>query len=170
MTRLQKIIPAIVNNRLLPHNLEAEKNLIIGCLGDPTCVDRALRFITSKDFYKRGTRKLFEKFCEFRKQGRTYTPTLVVESFRGDSDFEIMEDFILAETQNYITGQVAKHYGSIIRDLSIKRKIIKLCEDAIERAFDAGHDSLGNLEILINDATELRERLERGLREWTDSK
>ena len=165
MSKSRKIIPAIVNNRLLPHNLEAEKNLIIGCLGDPTCCDRALRFVNAEDFYKRGTRKLFERLCDFRKQGRTYTPSLVIESFRGDPDFEIMENFILAETQNYITGQVAKHYGSIIRDLSIKRKIIKLCEDAIERAFDAGHDSLGNLEILINDATELRERLERVLNE-----
>ena len=158
MTRLQKIIPAIVNNRLLPHNLEAEKNLIIGCLGDPTCCDRALRFVNAEDFYKRGTRKLFERLCDFRKQGRTYTPSLVIESFRGDPDFEIMENFILAETQNYITGQVAKHYGSIIRDLSIKRKTIQICEDVIERSFDAGYDSRTNLKILINDATRLQKR------------
>lgn len=157
-----KNIPALINNRLLPHNLEAEKNLVIGCLGDPTCTDRALQFINAEDFYKRGTRKLFERFCQFRKQGRTYTPTLIIESFRGDADFEIMEDFILSETQNYITGQISKHYGSIIRDLSVKRKIIQVCEEAIERAFNAGHDSLGNLETLINDATELRERCRKG--------
>ena len=158
MTRLKKTTPAIVNNRLLPHNLEAEKNLIIGCLGDPTCVDRALRFINAEDFYKRGTRKLFERLCDFRKQGRTYTPSLVIESFRGDPDFEIMENFILAETQNYITGQVAKHFGSIIRDLSIKRRTIQISEDAINRSFDAGYDSRTNLKILINDATRLQKR------------
>ena len=157
-----KNIPALINNRLPPHNVEAEKNLVIGCLGDPTCVDRSLNFIGPEDFYKRGSRKLFEKFCEFRKQGRTYTPTLVIESFRGDPDFEIMEDFILAETQNYITGQVAKHFGSIIRDLSIQRATIQICEEAIERAFNAGHDSFGSLNILINNATELRERCRKG--------
>ena len=162
MTKSRKIIPALINNRLLPHNLEAEKNLIIGCLGDPTCVDRALKFIEPSDFYKGGMRKIFEKFFEFRKQGRSYTPSLILESFRGDPDFEIMEDFIITETQNYITGQIARHYGSIIRDLSIQRKIIKLCEEAIERAFNAGHDSHTNLKILINDATRLQKRCKEG--------
>ena len=69
------------NAQLLPHNNEAERNLIVGCLGDPTCVDRSLKFIEPSDFYKWGLRKIFEKLCEFRKQGRTYTPSLVIETF-----------------------------------------------------------------------------------------
>jgi len=156
--RKTNISPMIINNKILPSNLEAERNLIVACIGDPSCVDRALKIIQPGDFYRRGFRKLFEKFCAFREQGRTYTPTLILQSFEDDEDFAAVENFILDETQNFITGQVANHFGSIILDLSIKRKTIGIAENAIERSFNAGFDSRTNLTTLIGDARQLQTR------------
>ena len=148
------------NTELLPHNKEAEKALIIACLGDPTCVDRSLNFIEPSDFYKRGMRKIFARCVEFRNNGLSYTPSLVIDSFRGDLDFQKIEDFILAEFQNFITGEVSKHFSTIIRDLSVKRQTIKVSEDAINRSFDPSLPADDNLKILIEEAGKVLSRCE----------
>ena len=146
------------NTQLLPFNLEAEKNLIIACLGDPSCTDRSLRFIQPQDFHKRGLRKIFERCVEFRTNGLSYTPSLLLDSFNGDVDFQKIEDFILAEFQNFITGEVSKHFSTIIKDLSIKRQTIQISEDAINRSFDPSLPADDNLKILIEEANAVLNR------------
>ena len=148
------------NTQLLPYNLEAEKNLVVACLGDCTCVDRSLNFIEPSDFYKRGMRKIFERCVEFRNNGLSYTPSLLLDSFIGDPDFEKIEDFILNEFPSFLTGQVAKHFSTIIRDLSVKRQTIKVSEDAINRAFDPSLPADDNLKILIEEAGKVLGRCE----------
>jgi len=120
-------------HEILPHNDEAERGLLNQCLADPAATDRARKLIVPDDLYRAGAQKVFERLCEFRDADREYTPSLILDSFEGDPDFERIENLFI-ELAPFYTGGFARHYGRIVLESSIKRRLISICEETIEKS------------------------------------
>ena len=121
-------------NRPLPHDPEAEQGTLQACFADPEAVDRVCKIINPTHFYRRGHAIIFEKLVALRDGGRWFTPTTVLESFRNHPECERLETLIL-EMGPFITGGTGSHYAGIVRDMAIKRELIKAGLRMAENSF-----------------------------------
>ena len=147
-------------NEPLPHNWEAEQCSLNACLCDPEATDRTLEFIGPDDFFKRGSKALFKKLCAFRDLGMHYTPSSVVASFKGNPEYDRMEDFVYSLAP-FVLGDFSRHYAKMILETSVRRKMIELFEKGINQAFEVLPDSESILTDTINDLADLRSRLQK---------
>ena len=144
-------------HEILPHNLEAECNLLNQCLADPAAVDRVRKFIIPKDFYRAGLKRFFERICEFRDANREYTPSLILESFNGDPNFDQFENLYFRICDVY-TGGFARHYANIVLENSIKRDLVSVGENLVEQALSARPDVDSILSDIENSISQIRSR------------
>jgi len=111
-------------NQPFPHEPDAEIGLLHACLSDPTATDRAREFVHSGDFYDGGGRAVFEMVCKFRDQGRDYNPQLIIKAFEGEEFFDRIEKLI-DSIGPFFTGQTSSHFGKIILEQSLRRRLIR---------------------------------------------
>ncbi len=136
-------------HEILPHNDEAERNLLNQCLSDPEATDRVRKLISAEDLYRAGAKKVFERLCEFRDAGREYTPSLILDSFEVDLDFERIEN-LFYEIAPFYTGGFARGYANIVLESSVKRSIIRIFEESIEYSLSVRPD----VDLIISNLEE----------------
>ncbi len=140
-TNIQRVtqVEHITVNGPLPHNTEAEDGLLQACLAEPEATDRALKILEVEDFYGLVQRTIFQRLADLRKQGRSYNPSLIIESFQDHPHCDRLELFIL-ELGPFITGGTCTHFAKIVKDCSNRRKQIVFHHKAIETAFNPAEE------------------------------
>lgn len=125
-------------NRFLPHNDEAEIELLNGIFagadaGDLAPVEKARRIIGPADFYRRGGGLIFGRILEFHEAGRAFNMSLIENSFEGDPAHDGISH--LFDQLLPITGQTVVHFSKIVLELSIRRTLIAAAGKALEDFF-----------------------------------
>ncbi len=156
-TFINNITKRIEFHEILPHNDEAERDLLNQCLSDPEATDRVRKSIVPQDLYRAGAQKVFERLCEFRDSNREYTPSLICDSFEGDPDFERIEN-LFYELAPFYTGGFARHYAKIVLESSIKRSLIEVGEKIVNQSLSARPDVDS---IISNSEEEIRKIIKR---------
>lgn len=144
-------------NRALPHDTEAESNLLRACLTSTDTVDKVQGVVKPEDFYSSGCGLIFNRLCEFRKNGQSFTPALVIESFRDHSDFDRI-DFFITELGPFWTSQDWPHWARIVRDLSIRRGLVEAGVHLIEECFSLVPNVDESIETFASEILPLKER------------
>jgi len=113
---------AKVDDRILPHDLDAELGLLNACFC-PGGIKRVIDLVEPGDFYSDGGRLIFAKMVAFHKAG--LSPT----RFQLDNAFQSHTDYIgilrILDSLLPITAEVGTHYAKIVKQLSHRRKAIK---------------------------------------------
>ena len=129
--------------RVLPHSVEAEQSVIGSMLMDREAIIAASEIITGADFYQHQYGVMFESMVELFNEGKPVDLVTLQNRLREKdvppeiASLEFVRDLVTAVP----TSANVKYYAQIVKDNSMRRKLIKLNEE-IENECYVGKESV----------------------------
>ncbi len=129
--------------RVMPNSLEAEQSVIGSMLMDKDAIVTAMEILVRDDFYHQQYGVLFETMVELYAGGQPADLVTVQNKLKEKdvpkeiSSLEFVRDLVSAVP----TSANIKYYANIVKENSIKRKLIRITE-GIENDCYAGKESL----------------------------
>ncbi|MFW5679370.1 MAG: DnaB-like helicase C-terminal domain-containing protein, partial [Pseudomonadota bacterium] len=136
---------APVGFRTLPHSLEAEQALLGAILVNNEAYNRVGDYLRAEHFFEPVHARLFEAIVKRVADGRLADPVTLKRLFDEDEALkEVDGGAYLARLARAAESIVnAEHYGKIIHDLALKRGLIGVGEETVNRAYDPQADESG---------------------------
>ncbi|MBT5429863.1 MAG: replicative DNA helicase [Rhodospirillaceae bacterium] len=127
----------ILNFRSPPHNFEAEKALLGAILANNNAYDRVSGYLKAEHFADGVNGKIFEAASNLIERGQIADPITLHNFFENDGLVaEIGGTQYLAEIANSLINVInSAEYGRSIYDLYLKRQLIDLGENIVNRAY-----------------------------------
>lgn len=141
-------------NRDLPQNAEAERSVLGSVLIRPSSLDEVVGFLGADDFLGISHRCIFAAMVALAKAGDVVDVITIAEELRKRDELGRLdggEVYLLGLSNAVPTAENARHYGKIVRDLAVLRRIIATCVQAASRA----HGDVESAELLADLRTEL---------------
>ena len=140
--------------RTVPHNIEAEKALLGAIFVNNRAHDRVSEFLRPEHFALAPHGRIYEACMRLIERGQIADPVTLKRLFEQD---ELLADIggpaYLAElAMSAVTVINAGEYGRLIYDLHLKRELIGLGEDMVNRAYGAEIDERANEQIEMAEA------------------
>ena len=135
----------------MPNSLEAEQSVIGSMIMDKDAIVSAMEILVEEDFYHRQYGVLFSSMIELYNEGQPVDlVTLQNRLKEKDVPQEVSSLEFVGELLNAVpTSANVKYYAEIVKDNSMKRKLIHVMED-LENDCYAGKESI----TTIMDKTE----------------
>ncbi len=135
-------LPGGVAYRSPPSNVEAEQALLGAVMVNNDCFHQLSSFLEPVHFYDPVHARIFEAVCKLIQRGLLASPVTLKNYFDRDEGLaEIGGTQYLARLAASATSVInAEFYGRIIHDLSVRRGLIRLGEDVVNRSYDAPVD------------------------------
>ena len=148
MTMLQPV-PAS-DPRVMPHNLEAEQSTIGGMLLSQEAVAEVFEMVSPHDFYAPKHELIFNAVLSLFGKGEPTDVIAVSDELNKAGNLLKAggSDYLHSLTSYVPTAANASYYAKIVADKAILRRLI----EAGTRIAQAGYDSQGEVEDLVNDA------------------
>ncbi len=152
--------------RTAPHNIDAEQELLGAILVNNDAAARVSEFLLPGHFAEQIHARVYEAAIKVIERGEIANPITLKTSFANDEQLaEVGGAQYLARLAAAATTVInAEEYGRIIFDLARRRELIRLGEDVVNRAYDAGIDDSANEQIEDAEAA-LYHLAEEGTRE-----
>jgi len=128
--------------RTPPSNIEAEQALLGAILVNNDAYYRVSDFLEPEHFAEDLHRRIFEVMTGLIKAGKVATP-ITLKTFLGDQDLGgvTVSQYLARLAAEATTVINAEDYGRTVYDLAIRRSLINIGEDIVNKAFDAPVDS-----------------------------
>ncbi len=125
--------------RVAPHNSDAEQALLGAILVNNEACDRVSGFLEADHFFEPVHGRLYEAAAKLIRAGKLVTPVTLKTYFERDEALtEIGGPKYLARLAAAATTIInAEEYGRIVYDLAIRRSLIVIGSDMVNRAYDA---------------------------------
>jgi len=135
--------------RTLPHNIEAEKGLLGAILIDNRAYERVSDFLKPKHFALAQHGRVFEAMVKLMDRGQIADPVTMTRYFEQEESLaEIGGPAYLADLAGSVVTVInAGEYGRIVHDLFIKRELISLGEDVVNKAYGGEVDEPATKQI-----------------------
>jgi replicative DNA helicase len=148
MTMLQPV-PAS-DPRVLPHNLEAEQSTLGGMLLSQEAVAEVFEMVSPSDFYAPKHELIFNAVLSLFGKGEPTDVIAVSDELNKTGNLLKAggADYLHSLTSYVPTAANASYYAKIVADKAILRRLI----EAGTRIAQAGYDSQGEVEDLVNQA------------------
>ena len=133
-----------------PHDLEAEKSVLGAILIDSNAISLVAEFLKPEHFYIPEHRQIYSCMLSlYEKQRPIDIVTLQDELKKTDSLKKIGGKSYLSDLINTVpTSAYIEHYGLIVKNQFVKRKLIDLSSRMVEKAFD----EKGDVKKLLDEA------------------
>ena len=127
--------------RLAPHNLEAEQALLGAILVNNEAYDRVSDFLQPAHFFEALHGRIFEVITKLLRAGKVATP-ITLKTYLPDLDLGgvTVPQYLVRLATSATTIINAAEYGRTIYELALRRNLIAIGEDMVNRAFDAPVD------------------------------
>ncbi|WP_375661666.1 replicative DNA helicase [Bartonella sp. CR127HXZ] len=148
--------------RQLPHNIEAEKALLGAIIINNNALDSVSDFLKAEHFFEPLHQKLFDIISQIIQSGKVADP-ITIKPFV-DNDEKIGDitvyNYVVRLATEAVTIINTKDYGSVIYDLFIRRSLINLGTQVVNRAYDASVEltTSQQIETVENQLFELAEK------------
>ena len=125
--------------RMMPHNLDAEKAVLGSCLLSDEAVTACMELVDASDFYRPCHKDIFLAMDLLYCNGEAIDSITVAEHLEANGKLERCggRDYILEIGMSVPTAANAKHYAGIVRDLSKLRQLIRTGTEIVDKGFDA---------------------------------
>ena len=135
--------------RVQPHHIEAEQALLGAILVNNEAFHRVGEFLRAEHFFEPVHGRIFERCAERIGQGKLADPVTLKLLFEEDEALRELDGarYLARLAQAADTIINAVEYGRLIHELALKRGLIRVGEDAVNRAFDAGRAENGREQI-----------------------
>ncbi len=146
----------IVKSKLeeLPNNIEAEQSVIGSVLLANEIFDDISIIISSKNFYDPVHKKIFEALEKLIYSGLLANPITLKNYFEKEKDDLNIPEYLVKITKFSTSSRQAIEYSKLIFDLFVKRELIKISGEVIDKA------KLNDLDI---DGQKIIENYEKSL-------
>ncbi len=123
--------------RLPPQSLEAEQSVLGGLMLDNGAWDRVSDLVTEKHFYRGDHRKIFRAIAQLIDCAMP-ADALTVADALGDDLGEIGGQAYLGSlAMNTPSAANIRRYAEIVKDRAIRRGLIAVCADAIDKLYSS---------------------------------
>ena len=128
--------------RTPPSNIEAEQALLGAILVNNDAYYRVSDFLEPEHFVEDLHRRIYEVATGLIKAGKVATP-ITLKTFLGDQDLGgiTVSQYLARLAAEATTVINAEDYGRTIYDLAIRRSLINIGEDIVNKAYDAPVES-----------------------------
>ena len=132
--------------RIMPNSLEAEQSVIGSMIMDKEAIVTAMEILIKEDFYHQQYGVLFDAMIELYSTGQPVDLVTLQNKLKEKdvpkeiSSLEFVRDLVTAVP----TSANIKYYANIVKENSMKRKLIRVMED-IENECYAGTESLDSV-------------------------
>ncbi len=132
--------------RVMPNSLEAEKSVIGSMIMDNEAIVTAMEILIKEDFYHQQYGVLFDAMVELYSKGQPVDlVTLQNKLKEKDVPAEISSlEYVMDLYTSNPTSANVKYYANIVKDNSMKRKLIRVTEDIANECY-VGKESLDSV-------------------------
>lgn len=125
-------------NATPPQNPEAEASLLGAVLVDSDAIVRVADALDPSDFYEERHRRIYEAVTKLYEKHRPIDALTLSNQLKEDGFLEVVGGATyITELANYVpTAAHAEHYADIIRQKSMRRRLIKAAQDTVDLGFD----------------------------------
>ncbi|MCS6779044.1 MAG: replicative DNA helicase [Geminicoccaceae bacterium] len=135
--------------RTQPYNLEAEQAVLGAVLVNNEAYHRVEDFLAAEDFYEPIHQKIFATCAQWIADGRIADHKTLFHLFDTDPALKDLDGARylarLAAAAETVVDVV--HYGRVVHDLALKRRLIRVGEDIVNRAYDREQPTSGREQI-----------------------
>jgi len=148
--------------RGLPASPDAERSILGAVLLDNHCFNEAAEKLTADDFSLDSHRRIFQRMAELIDTGRAVDIVTLAEELSRRKEVETVGGvaYLASLTEGLPRRVSIEEYVRIVKDKSLGRQLIGICNAAISRAVDQSDDALA---VLGDAETGLLEVAERGI-------
>ncbi len=132
--------------RVMPNSLEAEKSVIGSMIMDNEAIVTAMEILIKEDFYHQQYGVLFDAMVELYSKGQPVDlVTLQNKLKEKDVPAEISSlEYVMDLYTSNPTSANVKYYANIVKDNSMKRKLIRVTEEIANECY-VGKESLDSV-------------------------
>ncbi|GMR19315.1 MAG: replicative DNA helicase [Patescibacteria group bacterium] len=133
--------------KIPPHNLEAERSLLGALLIDKDAVIKVVDFLRPDHFYRDAHGAIFDAILSLYEKGEPVDLITVTSILKKKKKLKSVggASYLAELTEAVPTSSHVEHYGKLIYDSAVKRKLISVSSEIAERGFN---DSLSVEELL----------------------
>jgi replicative DNA helicase len=127
-----------VQNKELPHSIEAEKGVLGSMLLEKGAITIARQEIEEDDFYSDSHKIIFNAMCTLNDDKSNVDILTLTEQLRAEEKLETVGGhlYITELIDSTVTAANIEHYVKIVKEHSIKRKMIEAAENIISFGYN----------------------------------
>jgi replicative DNA helicase len=150
----------MASDRLPPQDIDTEKACLASALLSREALFQVMEILQPEDFYLERNRIIFDGIIELERKNKpvdlTTLKQVLVDKGRFDS---IGGDTSLVELyQTVSTSANAKFYSNRLKELSLRRKLIELSGQAVEKCYDKSRDTIEIMDEIERDIFAVTEK------------
>jgi len=132
----------MVNDRLPPQNIEAEKSVLGSVLIDSESFIKIADILYSADFYDDKNKLIYEAVEKMFQKSIPIDLVTLTEQLRKSKKIKTVGNSYLSDLASKMPSSAhIEEHARIVADKAALRRLISTSSDIIERAFEAGDDS-----------------------------
>lgn len=134
-------------DRVPPHSLEAEVSVLGACLLSRSAAIEVSEFLAAEDFYRSAHRTVYEGIQELMARGEPVDPVTLLDHLAATDRLaevggaQSIHDLVSATP----TAANAIHYGRIVRDRALLRRLIQAGTDIVKLGYDPTDDPVATV-------------------------
>ena len=124
--------------KIPPHNLEAERSLLGALLIDKNAIVRVADFLKPDHFYRDAHGTIYNTIVGLYEKGEPADLITVTSALQAKKKLQEAggASFLTELTDAVPTSSHVEHYGKLVYDTAIKRELISVSSQTVERGFD----------------------------------
>ncbi len=135
--------------KLPPHNIEAEQAVLGGVLINNDAMNQITDILSADDFYRDANKALYEGMVQLYNQSE---PIDIITLSQYLSKKDLLEkvggtDYLASLIEAVSTSAGIAHHAQIVKDLSVRRKLINRCSVISESCFQDWEETEDLLEL-----------------------
>ncbi|MAU41941.1 MAG: replicative DNA helicase [Kordiimonas sp.] len=139
----------VITYREMPHNIEAEQALLGAILVNNEAAGRVQDFLHPEHFFETVHGRIYQAIVTLIERGQIATPITLKPFFDKE---KVLEDigggqYLARLAASAVTVINAENYGQNIYDLALRRELIQIGGDMVNRAYEAKVESLATDQI-----------------------
>ena len=140
-------------NNITPQSPESERALLGACIISKEALGSAIEILRPEDFYDTDNRKAYEILSGMYLSDSPVDFVTVSEEFRNKGVFDRLggQEYIIQLTSEVTTTANVGYYAQVIREHSVRRKLI----EAGRRIMEAAYNSEKDTKTIIEEAEKL---------------
>ncbi|WP_455382651.1 replicative DNA helicase [Salinispira pacifica] len=156
--------PAVLKDKIPPHSADAE----IACLGaillDPEALGRVLPYLRADDFYKGANSRIFRAILELSDRSEAIDLITLTEALRAAGDLDTVggPGYVSTLTSAVPTSANVEYYARIVREASVRRRLLRIAAEITASAFEDGVESRLIIEEAERKIFEITDRQQTG--------
>ncbi|MFC2048628.1 replicative DNA helicase [Elusimicrobiota bacterium] len=146
--------------RIPPHNLEAEKSVLGSMLIDENAVVVCINVLNDTSFYRTAHQLIFNAMKTLFERTEAIDIITVSEVLRQNAHLDNIGggEYLTSLVDMVVTAANAEHYANMVRNKSMLRELIKVSSKTIEESFKDQEDSQSVLDKAEQKVFEIRQK------------